>query len=206
MNYKLFSKRLFYLLVILVQGCSHSISYLNLNDVQQETSYSCGASAARSILLYYGIVRSEKQIVEEFGTNESSGTSPEQLIMGFNKYGLEAIAKKNATLNDINKNLDEKYPTLVAVQAWLENYPPKNWENNWEDGHWLIVIGMDNQNIYFEDPSLLGSKGYMTKDEFLSRWHDYVGEIPCCDSLDTIYNHLMITVKGNPAEQIMHID
>ena len=197
---------LFCFILISLQGCSSSILILPLTDVQQETSYTCGASAAKSILLYYGIECTEEQIVKEFDTTESSGTSPEQLVIGFKKHGLVAIIKEHATLEDIYYNLGNNFPTLVAVQAWLENYPPKQWETTWEDGHWLIVIGMDDQNIYFEDPSLLGSRGYMSNEEFLSRWHDYTGEVPCCDSSDRQYNHLIITVEGNQVKPYIHID
>lgn len=206
MKYILITINLFCFVIISLQGCSGSTLILPLTDVQQETSYTCGASAAKSILLYYGIECTEEQIAKEFGTTESSGTSPEQLVIGFKKHGLEALIKENATLEDIYYNLGNNFPTLVAVQAWLENYPPKHWETTWEDGHWLIVLGMDDQNIYFEDPSLFGSRGYMSSEEFLNRWHDYTGEVPCCDASDKQYNHLIITVKGNQVKPYIHID
>ena len=44
------------------------------------------------------------------------------------------------------------------------------------NGHYMVVIGIDNQNVYFEDPAILGSRGYITDQEFLDRWHDQYTE------------------------------
>ncbi len=116
--------------------------------------------------------------------------------------------KENTTLADLRANIKNKYPTMVAIQAWLDSYQPSDWNTNWEDGHWVIVIGLDDKNIYFEDPSLLGTRGWLTQAEFLARWHDYIGDAPCCDIYDKTFTQLSITVKGKPVKSDLytHID
>jgi predicted double-glycine peptidase len=69
------------------------------------------------------------------------------------------------------------------------------WENDWEAGHYVVVIGIDDRNIYVEDPSLLGSRGVIPQVEFLKRWHDYEGEPPY-DSKDRTYFHLGLFIEG----------
>jgi predicted double-glycine peptidase len=194
------------LLLLFSSGCHQSLKFLPLNDVFQETSHSCGASAAKSILLYYGIPSEEKEVIKTFGTSDSLGTSPEQMVAGFSRFGLNAMVKENAEIDDIISNLENGFPTLVAIQAWLVNYPPKDWANNWEDGHWLIVIGIDENKIYFEDPSLLGARGYLTIEEFKMRWHDYTGKPPCCDEKDRKYIYVTVTVRGNITPKLEHIN
>ena len=97
---------------------------------------------------------------------------------------------------------------MVAIQAWLETDPPPDWSKNWEDGHWVIVIGMDDEKVYFEDPAILGSRGWLPQAEFLARWHDYQGEPPCDDAQDALLEQLSITVKGKFIENAAytHID
>jgi len=172
-------------------------SLLNVVDVRQETSYTCGVACAQAILNYYGIDQRQDRLAEQFGTTEEAGTSPQQIVAGLESYGLTATLKEQTTLEDLRINIQNQIPTMVAIQAWLETYPAPDWSKDWEDGHWVIVLGMDDQNVYFEDPSLLGTRGVLTQEEFLARWHDYTGDAPCCDANDYLWQHLSISVKGN---------
>ncbi len=47
---------------------------------------------------------------------------------------------------------------IVNAQAWTDDQ---------NDGHYMVVIGVDNENVYFEDPAVLGSRGYISNQEFL---------------------------------------
>lgn len=182
-------------------------SVLNVVDIRQATPYTCGVSSSQVILNYFGIDKREDQLAGQFGTTEENGTSPSQIIAGLKSYGLTASLKENTTLEELKENIKNKIPTMVAIQAWSDN-PPTDRNNEWEDGHWVIVIGMDDQNVYFEDPVLLGTRGWISKDEFLQRWHDYSGKAPCCDENDKILRHLSISVTGTPAKRniFTHID
>jgi uncharacterized protein YvpB len=40
------------------------------------------------------------------------------------------------------------------------------------DGHFIVAIGYDDQNFYFEDPSLAGRRGFIPIAEFDQRWHE----------------------------------
>jgi uncharacterized protein len=195
---------------LIVTGCSlnHPNNMIRIVDVRQGTSYTCGVSCAQAILNYYGVYIREDLLSEELGTTEDAGTSPAQLVSGFEAQGLSAAIKENTTLDDLRENINKRIPTMVAIQAWLDEYPPQDWNNNWEDGHWVIAIGMDDKNIYFEDPSLLGSRGWMTQTDFLARWHDYTGDSPCCDPEDRKWVHLSISVQGKTGKGTSydHID
>lgn len=172
---------------------------LDIADVRQATPYTCGVASSLAILNYYGIEAREDSLAELFGTTEESGTSPQQIVAGFASFGLEAILKVDTSLEDLSANLRDGIPTMVAIQAWLDPFPAVDWSANWEDGHWVIVIGMDDRNVYFEDPSLLGTRGWMPKDEFLARWHDYAGAGPYNPATDTALMHLSMSVRGKPA-------
>jgi hypothetical protein len=46
-------------------------------------------------------------------------------------------------------------PPMVCLQAWSEDSDGLTWRERWEDGHYVVVIGYDNENLYFMDPSTL---------------------------------------------------
>jgi len=63
----------------------------------------------------------------------------------------------------------------------------------------MILLGADEENLYFEDPALLGSRGVIPRAEFVERWHDYEGEPPL-DPSDRKTIRLAIFIRGeNPA-------
>ncbi len=77
------------------------------------------------------------------------------------------------TIQELKQNVDKGRPVLIMLQAWgkPENYT--KCKRGCKDGHWLIAIGHDMKNIYFEDPVLNFSRGYIKIKELDLRWHDY---------------------------------
>ena len=47
------------------------------------------------------------------------------------------------------------------------------WEARWEDGHYVVAVGLDDRNLYVMDPSVRGSYGFIPRAELLRRWHDF---------------------------------
>lgn len=166
-------------------------------DVRQATPYTCGVSCVQAILNYYGFDRGESELAKQLRATKDAGTSAAQIVHVFQKYGLKAVVRKNTSLKNLKTNLKHNIPTMVAIQAWPNN-PVKNWQNDWEDGHWVVVIAMNDRNIVFEDPSLLGVRGLLSQEEFLSRWHDYEGPPPYQKGQDKPLMHLSIAVMNKP--------
>jgi hypothetical protein len=52
----------------------------------------------------------------------------------------------------------------VAIQAWVDNNDgkfPIDWKNLWDDGHYCVAVGYDEERIFFMDPSTLGHYTYI---------------------------------------------
>lgn len=147
------------------------IRLLPVPDVRQSTIYSCGASALQAVLMYYGEEFREDELMRRLGTDCDDGTTPAAMIALAREMGYQAELKEELALSDLEASLARGVPVIVAAQAWRETELP-DWSERWDDGHYLVVIGMDRTNVYFEDPSLLGSRGLIPKGEFESRWHD----------------------------------
>jgi len=58
------------------------------------------------------------------------------------------------------------------LQAWAERYMTlEDWKTDYDDGHYAIVIGYQDNIVIFEDPSSF-RRTWLTEEEFLARWHD----------------------------------
>lgn len=146
---------------------------LRLPDVRQQTDYSCGPSSLQAVLGYYGEEHFEQDLIELCQADPQEGTPPERLAEAARELGFQAEIRQNMTLADLQQSLQARVPIIVAAQAWRNpEDADKAWGNIWDSGHWMVVVGMDDSKVYFEDPSILGSLGEIPRAEFLERWHD----------------------------------
>ncbi|MFH1311120.1 MAG: cysteine peptidase family C39 domain-containing protein [Nanoarchaeota archaeon] len=137
-------------------------------NLRQAYEYDCGANVTQSILDYYGIDAKESEIIKIAGTTRV-GTSIKGIIKTLKKFGLKT-KKGELTINQIKQYIDKKIPVILVIQAWTEN-KKVNWEKDWKDGHYVVVIGYDKHKFYFEDPAS-ELRTYLTYKELDKRWHD----------------------------------
>jgi HK97 family phage portal protein len=143
---------------------------IQLPDLRQDTDYSCGASAMMAVCEYFGVgPESEDAYREALGTNPAEGTSVPRIVAFATAQGLAVEAHEGMTLADLERHVDQGRPVIVLLQAWGDTGDSYADDTN---GHYVIVIGYDNQYIYVEDPSLKGSRGRLTRNDFERRWHD----------------------------------
>jgi len=164
-------------------------------DVRQSTGYSCGPAALQAVLAYWGIAEREDHLIACLHSTTEQGTHPEDIARGAREFGLQAELREGLSLDDLEAALKKGITAIVDLQAWRgQEYRP--WTEIWDDGHYMVLLGMDRDNLYFEDPSLLGSRGFIPRGEFLDRWHDYEGNPPL-DAKDRKYVHMAIFIRGS---------
>jgi predicted double-glycine peptidase len=205
-------------LLILADACAQSVNdapgsealtalLSGVPDTRQSTEYSCGAAALQAVLGYWGRDVGEEDLRELLNTDPESGTYPEDILRVARELGLEAEYRENLTLEEIETSVVRGVPVIVDCQAWRSpasgNEP---WADDWVDGHWMVIIGLDDENVYFEDPYILGSRGFMSRQEFEERWHNPRG----WDESDTVKQiHLGIFIRGENSTAIRpfrHVD
>jgi predicted double-glycine peptidase len=144
---------------------------LAVPDVRQSTGYTCGAAALQGVLAYYGISSREDRLSAEMGATPSDGIPPDAIVQAARAHGLAAELRENMTINELAAEIRERRPVIVELQAWAD--PPRtDWERDWDDGHYAIVIAILGDQLVFEDPSVLGSRVQLSRFEFEARWHD----------------------------------
>lgn len=166
-------------------------------DVRQSTGYSCGAAALQAVLVFWGTIEREDRLMARLNTSPEQGTSPENIVRVAREFGLHADIRENLKLEDLEAGLRQGYTPIVDLQAWREGRA-KPWAETWDDGHYMVLLGMDTRNLYFEDPSLLGSRGFISRREFVERWHDDEGDPPL-DAEDRVFVHMAIFIRGAQA-------
>lgn len=178
------------LLVILICGQALAQTLLPVPDTRQSTDYSCGAAALQAVLAYYGTEVREDQLMRQLASDPDKGTSPEALLRVARNYGLQADLRQPMQIVELQHWVEQGVPIIVCAQAWREE-AGRAWPDDWDDGHYLVVIGVDADNVYFEDPSLLGSRGRIARTEFVQRWHDVEAD-------GTRYVQAGIVLRGQP--------
>jgi predicted double-glycine peptidase len=157
----------------LVAGCT-ATRELALPDVQQTTDFTCGAAALQAVLAYYGEETSEVGLARELGATLDDGIPPEAIARVAKAHHLRADLRQGLTVDDLRRAVAHGIPVLLALQAWPDSVRT-HFADDWDDGHYVVVVAVEHDRIVFEDPSLLGSRGVLTRAELEDRWHDADG-------------------------------
>ncbi|RPI19300.1 MAG: hypothetical protein EHM58_02260 [Ignavibacteriae bacterium] len=141
-------------------------------NVYQESDYSCGAAALVSIINYYSDIPVNEKFVSELMNLDDSGSDPYQIINAVRKIGLKYKEYRRMTISRLKRCIDARKTVMIMVQAWGDKRSYELRKKDCKNGHWLVAIGYDKDNIYFEDPSLNRTIGYIKIKELDARWYD----------------------------------
>ena len=173
---------------------------LAVPDVRQATTYTCSASALQAVLAYYGIEMREDALATELGVTEADGAPPEAIVRVAVAHGLSAAKREHMTIDDLAAEVAKSNAVIVELQAWSDA-PRTSWIDDWEDGHYAIVVAVDGDELVLEDPSVLGSRAVLSRKEFEERWHDIDG------GYKNIRTGIVITGKPpTPPRSRIHMD
>lgn len=187
-------------LLALAAGCATgrpaavgSPTLLAVPLVRQANSFSCGAAALMSVLYYYQRYDGrEVALYERLGTTERDGTHPARIVAGARAFGLRAELRQGVSVAALRAALARREPVIVNLQAWTDDPRHVNWRDAWEDGHYVVAVGIDAARLYVMDPSTAGGYAYVPLAELPDRWHDYE-EV---DGHRVEYHRMAIFVSG----------
>jgi len=138
--------------------------------VRQETNYTCGPAVMVAVLRYFGVPAIEHQLATEAGTTED-GTSFEAIVEVLRSHGMDVTARDDLSIGEIRRLLSVGQAVIIALQAWDDPRPIGGYSGEWNSGHYVVPVAVNNDSILFEDPAIAARRTYLTHDEFLSRWH-----------------------------------
>jgi predicted double-glycine peptidase len=137
--------------------------------IRQGTPYTCGVAALQSVLAYYGEDWREDSLAHELKSTPEDGTDYHEIVRFAQSKGISVEVVEGMTLDTLKRHIAARKPVVVAFQAWGDK---SDYSNDWDDGHYSIVIGLDDKNVYLMDPSTAGNYTFIAIPEFMARWHD----------------------------------
>jgi len=131
---------------------------ISLKLFKQSPGY-CGPAALKMVLSHFEIDKTEEELATLIGATRERGCTPEQIVAAAKKLNLEAYYKKNSSIDELKKYVEED--TLVIV----------DWFSPEEDGHYAVVVGFDDGDIILADPHF-GDYNKMKIERFHNRWFE----------------------------------
>lgn len=144
-----------------------------LPSVRQSHKFDCGAAALRSVAEFFKVgPEDHDEFIKACKTGPKHGTDVHDLIRAASAFGLSTKPMSGMSLEQLISFVNMGRPVIVCMQAWDETSEKKKNYKELESGHYVVVIGHDERNIYIEDPVLEGNRGILPHKEFMKRWHD----------------------------------
>ena len=174
---------------------------LDVPDERQSENWSCGAAVVTAVARFFGVEPdTETEAVLALGSSPRDGTDPEKIVSVLDAAGLSTTALAGMDLDQLEWFVSRGIPVVTCIQAW-----EAEGDGALEAGHWVVVIGVDAENIVVMDPARFNPSelaGYGTsrggqrvaipRDEFVRRWRD-------ADAEGNVYVEYGIAVRGPSA-------
>jgi predicted double-glycine peptidase len=163
--------------------------------ISQATPWTCGAASLMAALIYFGVFdEPESALDTALRATPEQGVPPQSIAAEARAFGLTAELRTGMTLDDLAAELARGAVVILDLQAWPAPRTSTP-EAGWEDGHYVVLVGLDDQRVYAMDPSVRTGYAYLARDALLRRWHDY--EVR--DGRRDQYQRLGIVLTGRPA-------
>lgn len=131
----------------------------------------CGPASLKIVLAYYGIDKEEKELAKLCGTKKDLGTDDQGIKRAAESLGFKVKIKNSSNFKEIEKWLDKKVPVIVN---WFTRGRMDYIDSDVADGHYSVVCGLDDKNIYIQDPETGGIRK-LDKEDFMTVWFDFTG-------------------------------
>ena len=129
----------------------------------------CGPASLKMVLDYWGINKSEEEVAVACNRDPELGTDDASLKKAAESYGLQVKIENNASFDSIQHWLDRRVPVIVN---WFTRGRSDYGDEEVPDGHYSVVVGLDDTYIYLQDPEIGGLRK-LERDDFMRVWFDF---------------------------------
>jgi predicted double-glycine peptidase len=141
--------------------------------VNQLNGYECGVASLISIGRHLNGFKGDRARMRKImKVDPNIGVTHASIAAGAEHMGLKADTRYGMTEADLEQAHQDRTPVIIEVQMKRKD-PSKPWDEEWDWGHYVAFMGMDEQNVYFMDPAMIGRYGYFPRSELASRWHAF---------------------------------
>lgn len=132
----------------------------------------CGPASLKIVLEYFGTNKSEDELAGLCKHKKGLGIDDRGIRIAAEKIGFKVKIKNNSSFKDIEKWLKKEVPVIVD---WFTKGRTDYGDSSTADGHYSVVMGLDDEFIYLQDPEL-GSMRKIERSSFMRVWFDFKGE------------------------------
>lgn len=154
---------------------------LKVRPFRQTRSGFCGPSSLKMVLDYFGVKKSEKELVKLSGATKEKGAETKSLLKAARRLGFKGFVKDFSEISDIKKYVVQK--KIPVIVDWFSG----------DEGHYSAVVGLNNKNIYLQDPELGGIRKIDIKT-FKRIWFDFPGSF-LKSKKDIIIRRMLVLYK-----------
>ncbi len=140
----------------------------------QETLHKdmCGPASLKIVLDYYGVEKAEKELAKMAGWEKGLGIDDKGIKKAAEQLGFKVVIKNNSSYKDIQNWLNKGVPVIVN---WFTRGRSDYSESETADGHYSVVVGLDDEFIYLQDPEI-GKMRKIKRYDFMRVWFDFKGD------------------------------
>jgi HK97 family phage portal protein len=153
---------------------------LELPDIRQQDTYSCGAAAAMAVGQFFGV---GPATLEEWktalNTTEANSTRPMEIVRVMTELGLAVTVSHDLTIDDLYRFWQQGKPTICCIQEY--GVPSK--QASFAYGHYVTVVAVWPGYLLVHDSSIDNVLEGQDADQapglmpiayakWLSIWHD----------------------------------
>ncbi len=150
-----------------------STNYLQVKPFQETLHGSfCGPAVIKMVFDFYGINKTEAEVAILSNKDEDLGISDADIKRTLEGEGLRVEIKNFASFEDIQAALDKGAPVIVD---WMTRGRYDYDEDEVVDGHYSVVVGLDDESIYLQDPEV-GRMRTIPKEDFIRVWFDFTSD------------------------------
>jgi hypothetical protein len=146
-----------------------------LKRTRQVTEYSCGASALQSVLAYWGKDVDEHELMALMGTTEERGHLPGQDGARGARAGIRGGGTRGADAGRGAGVHRERPSDDRARPGVAEREVEQAGRGRVGRGHYITVLGVDDEYVYFQDPYVRMCKAFVSRRIFEDHWHQVMG-------------------------------
>lgn len=144
---------------------------LNVKSFQETLNAGmCGPASLKMVLEYLGLSKTEKELAELCKVDVNLGTSDALIKNAAETLGFAVEIKNNSSFDDVQKWINRGLPVIVD---WFTR-GVSNSDSAVCDGHYSVVVGLDDEYIYLQDPEIGGLRK-IERNDFLRVWFDFKG-------------------------------
>ena len=138
------------------------MNMLKVKPFRQETGY-CGPASLKMVFNYYGVTKSEKELVRLTDCTLDRGVEAHRLLQAARDLGFDGFIKDFTEFEEVRKQVKERQTPVIV--DWFSE----------DDGHYSVVVDIDEENIYLLDPEI-GYVRAMRLKKFYRVWFDFPGD------------------------------